>query len=803
MQRRRLLAPPKRTTDEQRGRSVAPPASTHPVLGLQRLIGNAATVAYLQRSANDDERPSPVRRALGATGTALDRLTREAMEQHLGADLSTVRLHVDRSSARSVSAAAYTVGNDVVLDPDHYREGTDEGERMIAHELTHVVQQRRGPVEGKPAGGGVAVSDPGDRFEQEAERSADAYEHHTPFAVSSSPSGRSPAPGNNAPTVQRFPATVLSGPIEWDQYTNTSQVTRPEGGVSGGIYFFESTEENPDIKRLVVKPIFGFTDIVNKETPEQLQFGDKALSSLLGINAPVSRPVNKGAEFNELAAIIGDKGVPMVSTDDDGNEVSIPLTEAKSFIVMSEVPKARSISSLAQRAVSDPDKVETLFDAVFNEDFIAQIARISVGDLLIGNNDRLVNGKSNLGNVMVSVLNGKMSVHAIDTTAVLPKALKPSDVVDYGTFGGETLDNAIVENDDPATVVDHFYSAIREVMLARQGELPPLPEGAKPAWQALEEEFQQRRPAILDVFVSSWAQTLREVQQLVETKSGRNKLRKLTDEQKGTEGEDQLDYRALKTNALYLAGRARGLKHDEAKEEPAQFAAYAALRHFDLSRVQPFNDRFKPGAPGDFPSDAKNSELEFIGPPVERGVLNNLRSAHVKENPPDALLAGLLTNVETAKGAVSDQLGTKRRGLLRKQTTRNRVLASNYIFDGYLVLGGAYRMRWQQMQLVKAVELIDACGTTMDPTRLNKILTTLNTIVKAKDTVGDETAAFLASLDELIVNLGRFKQLPRAQEIQEQLTAARDLLATTPGKYKRLVGDRDLQHLVYALLVGA
>jgi hypothetical protein len=44
---------------------------------------------------------------------------------------------------------------------------------MLAHELTHVVQQRSGPVDGTPSGGGIQVSDPSDRFEREAASNAD------------------------------------------------------------------------------------------------------------------------------------------------------------------------------------------------------------------------------------------------------------------------------------------------------------------------------------------------------------------------------------------------------------------------------------------------------------------------------------------------------------------------------------------------------------------------------------------------------------------------------------------------------
>ncbi|HLI16314.1 MAG TPA: DUF4157 domain-containing protein [Acidimicrobiales bacterium] len=167
------------------------PASPSPGLGagtvlrLQRSAGNAATAAYLER---DDEARSPVYDVVGRGGTPLDDATRATMEEHLGADFSDVRLHVDRRSAESVQAAAYTVGNDIVVHPDHFQPGTPQAQRTLAHELTHVVQQRSGPVDGTPAPGGIQVSDPSDRFEQEAERSASAVL----ASARSTPSDREP-----------------------------------------------------------------------------------------------------------------------------------------------------------------------------------------------------------------------------------------------------------------------------------------------------------------------------------------------------------------------------------------------------------------------------------------------------------------------------------------------------------------------------------------------------------------------------------------------------------------------------------
>jgi len=145
------------------------------VAELQRSAGNGA-VAQLLRDEDGGDARSPVLDVIGQGGQPLDGATRLGMEQALDADLSTVRVHTDgaaAASARSVQAHAYTVGEDVVFGSGRYQPDTPDGQRMLAHELTHVVQQRSGPVAGTPTEGGISVSDPGDPFERAAESNAD------------------------------------------------------------------------------------------------------------------------------------------------------------------------------------------------------------------------------------------------------------------------------------------------------------------------------------------------------------------------------------------------------------------------------------------------------------------------------------------------------------------------------------------------------------------------------------------------------------------------------------------------------
>jgi hypothetical protein len=82
-------------------------------------------------------------------GRSLDAATKDRFEAGLGADLSSVKIHADGQSdslCRSLSAEAFTTGSDVFFSSGAYQPGTKPGDRLLAHELTHVVQQHSAPV---------------------------------------------------------------------------------------------------------------------------------------------------------------------------------------------------------------------------------------------------------------------------------------------------------------------------------------------------------------------------------------------------------------------------------------------------------------------------------------------------------------------------------------------------------------------------------------------------------------------------------------------------------------------------------
>jgi len=88
--------------------------------------------------------PASVQHTLHASSQPLDGATRTFMEERFGHTFGQVRIHTDgqaAQSARDVHALAYTVGRDVVFGAGQYQPQTGAGRRLIAHELTHVVQQ--------------------------------------------------------------------------------------------------------------------------------------------------------------------------------------------------------------------------------------------------------------------------------------------------------------------------------------------------------------------------------------------------------------------------------------------------------------------------------------------------------------------------------------------------------------------------------------------------------------------------------------------------------------------------------------
>jgi hypothetical protein len=146
---------------------------------MQQSHGNRAVmrlVAQLQRGEIDDggEVSSDVEEGIRASrsgGQALDNQVGPKMSQAFRTDFGDVRLHTDVRAdrlSRALNAYAFTTGRDVFFRGGMYQPGSSSGGKLLAHELTHVVQQRGGVVQGK-----LTVGRPDDAYEQEADQVAD------------------------------------------------------------------------------------------------------------------------------------------------------------------------------------------------------------------------------------------------------------------------------------------------------------------------------------------------------------------------------------------------------------------------------------------------------------------------------------------------------------------------------------------------------------------------------------------------------------------------------------------------------
>lgn len=110
----------------------------------EELTQRKAAPTSLSADLSSSEAPSGVHEVLNSPGQPLDSETLAFMEAGFGHDFSQVRVHTDSKaseSAGAINALAYTVGRDIVFAANHYAPSTNIGKRLVAHELTHVVQQ--------------------------------------------------------------------------------------------------------------------------------------------------------------------------------------------------------------------------------------------------------------------------------------------------------------------------------------------------------------------------------------------------------------------------------------------------------------------------------------------------------------------------------------------------------------------------------------------------------------------------------------------------------------------------------------
>lgn len=210
---RTVVQLPRPAVAEHDSMAVEAPAWMPPVPGL------ASAGSRLRRSSSAADDPlggteipsdivSTLRRRAGA-GRALPARVAHEIGEQLGHDLSGVRVHADSEAAgiaRRMQAVAFTSGNDVYFSQDAYRPDSVSGERLLAHELSHVAHEATGSVPGA-----ALIGRADDPAEQAAERSADQIVG----ALRRQAAGRSVTDraGHEHPPNSNFDEPASAGPV--------------------------------------------------------------------------------------------------------------------------------------------------------------------------------------------------------------------------------------------------------------------------------------------------------------------------------------------------------------------------------------------------------------------------------------------------------------------------------------------------------------------------------------------------------------------------------------------------------------
>jgi len=218
--------------------------------------------------------PPVVHRVLQSPGQPLDRSTREFMEPRFGHDFSRVRVHADptaNTSATAVNALAYTVGSHIVFRAGQYEPGSVSGQRILAHELSHVIQQTQdsgaallqrqdaGTTTDAGAGSGATPGAGSGSATPEASPSPDAGTG-APAGGAGAGAGAPAGGGGGAAPPAAPPARVISVEVE----NQAEAITYPEAsnlGAAGRSHWVTIAGSRPDVVvRANLDPVVPETD---------------------------------------------------------------------------------------------------------------------------------------------------------------------------------------------------------------------------------------------------------------------------------------------------------------------------------------------------------------------------------------------------------------------------------------------------------------------------------------------------------------------------------------------------------------
>lgn len=207
----------------------------------------------IQRKQNDHEATpskvdsSLVQQGMSGTSQALESSTRETLEPQFGHSFENIRIFADDRAAQSADALhanAYTVGSNIVFNAGRYQPNSSDGQRLIAHELTHTVQQG-GVDANQTLPSELEMSNPEDSYEQAAEQMADSITSSSAPSTSGMRSSKPSTLSTEALQVQRDPDGAVVFPDANIRGLNPNVVRLPEDKIKAS----DADEETKTVMR--------------------------------------------------------------------------------------------------------------------------------------------------------------------------------------------------------------------------------------------------------------------------------------------------------------------------------------------------------------------------------------------------------------------------------------------------------------------------------------------------------------------------------------------------------------------------
>ena len=210
------------------------PLDANKLTRMQNTLGNAAVQRFLAQRSGDgpselDEGTSQAINAERGGGHSLDEGIADKAGGVMGQDFSDVNVHTGGTAdslSQGLQAKAFTVGNDIFFKDGEYNPGTSEGQQLISHELTHVVQQGASTpnVQGK-----MTVNDPNDQYESEADSVAQSVMNSPDDEVSAKLESNVQRQMNDEPEDQMVaPGEGMPEELEGAQMKQMDDVQRQE-----------------------------------------------------------------------------------------------------------------------------------------------------------------------------------------------------------------------------------------------------------------------------------------------------------------------------------------------------------------------------------------------------------------------------------------------------------------------------------------------------------------------------------------------------------------------------------------------